>query len=211
MSMHPVLQWKLFAPGEGHELSQQKLLYAMEALVRANQEELKAKPQIPLLYESGVVYQEEPKGHEDWADIPTIMRLRWGDCEDLAGWLCAELRQVWGIPCRPFLRFRKRSGNFHYHALLILPNSYKWDWAIQKKGGKTLIGPSGKPLVKRIRKPVFHAPFVFEDPSLRLGMRGGKFSHQNAYPAIMRKATDPLKKRAAVVKKLRLLRARKAA
>lgn len=208
MAMSPVLDWRLFPPNQDHKLSQQKLLFAMEALVRANQEELKAHPQIPLLYESGVVYKEEPKGHEDWADIPTVIAQKWGDCEDLAGWMCAELREVWGVPCRPFLRFRKKDGAFHYHAILILPNRYTWDWEIARQGGKALLGPDGQPLVKKIRKPVFETPFVFEDPSLRLGMRGGVFSHHNAYPDILRKASDPLARNIEAQK--RLLRAQSA-
>lgn len=204
MAMHPKLDWRLFPPNQDHKLSQQKLLYALEAMVRANQEELKAHPQIPLLYESGVVYQQEPKGHEDWADIPTVLKQRWGDCEDLAAWLVAELRSVWGIPARPFLRFRKKDGNYHYHALLILPNTYRWDWEIVRKNGRPVMGPSGKPLLKRVRKPVFKAPFVFEDPSLRLGMKG-TFSHHEAYPQIIKKARDPLAK---AIKAKRLLRSR---
>lgn len=208
MSMKPTLDWRLFPPHQDHKLSQQKLLYAYECLVRANQEELKAHPQIPLLYESGVVYKEEPPGHEDWADIPTVMQNRWGDCEDLGGWLCAELRTVWKIPCRPFLRFRKRGGSYHYHALVILPNRYVWDWELLKSHGQTVLGTDGKPVVKQVRKPVFEAPFIFEDPSLRLGMRGGVFSYQNAYPQILARASDPLKKRTAVA--MRLLKGRAA-
>lgn len=204
MSMHPKLDWRLFPPNQDHKISQQKLLYALEATVRANQEELKAHPHIPLLYESGVRYQQEPKGREDWADIPTVMKQRWGDCEDLAAWLCAELRTVWGVPCRPFLRFRKKDGNYHYHALLILPSGYRWDWEIVRKGIKPVMGPSGKPLLKKVRKPFYKPPFKFEDPSLRLGMKG-TFSHQNAYPEIIKKAADPARNGA---KLRRLLRSR---
>lgn len=211
MSMKPKLDWKLFPPNQDHVLSQQKLLYAFEALVRADQEELRAHPQIPLIYESGCVYKEEPPGHEDWADIPTVMQNRWGDCEDLAGWLCAELRVVWGIPCKPFLRFRKKGGNYHYHALVILPNGYKWDWEIVKEKGQTVIGTDGRPILKRVRKPIFRAPFVFEDPSARLGMGNRPFTNNIAYPQILKKATDPLAKKAAIAKRLGLLKARKAA
>ena len=211
MSMYPKLEWRLFPPGQDHKLSQQKLLFALEAMVRANQEELKAHPQIPLLYEAGIPYREEPKGHEDWADIPTVMKHGWGDCEDLAAWLCAELREVWKIPCRPFLRFRKRGGSYHYHALLVLPNGYRWDWEIVRQGAKPILSPAGKPILKKVRKPVFRTPFVFEDPSLRLGMRNGVFSHQNAYPQILAKASDPLKKRFAMRRRLLKSAARKAA
>lgn len=190
--MYPVMEWKLFPPGENHVLSQQKLLYLIEALARANQAELKAKP-YPLLYESGVVYKEEPPGKENWADAPTILKHGWGDCEDLAGWLVAELREVFNVPCRPFLKFRKVGGSYRYHALVILPNGYKWDFQMMRnKGGAPVIGPGGKPIIRRVRKPIFKPPFVFEDPSARLGMGGRPFSNRTAYAEIAAKTRDPV-------------------
>lgn len=60
---------------------------------------------IPPLYMSGVVYQEEPPGHEDWPDIHKLLESRWGDCEDLAAWRAAELR-VAGFPVEPVIKWQ---------------------------------------------------------------------------------------------------------
>lgn len=204
MPMTPVLQWDLFPPGEDHKLSQQKLLYAYEAMVRGNQEYLEAHPSTPLLYESGVRYQVEPPGHEDWADIPNVIRQGWGDCEDLGGWLTAELRQVFKIPAKPFLRWRRSGNEYHYHALLILPAYWIWDFEIvrvrdpSRPGGlMTAINPqTGGPVVRRCRRPIYEKPgggFVFEDPSARLGMYGGQTNVTGAYREIVLRGQDPLK------------------
>lgn len=65
----------------------------LEALVTVNQLYLLTH-HVPDIYESGVVYREEPKGlgYEDFAPIPTILSRGWGDCDDLAPWLCAQCR-----------------------------------------------------------------------------------------------------------------------
>ncbi len=38
-----------------------------------------------------VVYRLEPPGEEDWKLPHLVVRDGWGDCEDLAIWLCAGL------------------------------------------------------------------------------------------------------------------------
>ncbi len=194
MSMHPVLKWQLFEPTEDHVLSQNKLLYAMEGMVRANQDYLRAHPETPLLYNSKVIYQREPPGKEEWCDIPTILEAGWGDCEDLAGWLVAELRERFKIPSRPFLRFRKSGGEYHYHALLILPHHYQNKAVTHPVTGVPLIDPTtGKTATERC--PIFAGPyseFVFEDPSARLGMYAGRINREGAYESIIAKARDPL-------------------
>lgn len=65
----------------------------LEGLVTANLLYL-ATHHVPLLYKSGVRYQEEPPGTvEEFAGIPVIIARGWGDCDDLAPWRCAELRR----------------------------------------------------------------------------------------------------------------------
>lgn len=60
---------------------------------------------VPYLYASGVRYQEEPlnlltmggkpfENIEDFALIPAVIERGWGDCDDLAPWRCAELRNA---------------------------------------------------------------------------------------------------------------------
>jgi hypothetical protein len=49
---------------------------------------------IPKLYESGVRYEREPwTDREEFADILTVLRRGWGDCDDLCAWRVAELRE----------------------------------------------------------------------------------------------------------------------
>ena len=48
----------------------------------------------PALYQSGVVYQNEPLGPPDeLLDIPAILAKKWGDCMHLCCWRVAELRE----------------------------------------------------------------------------------------------------------------------
>lgn len=67
----------------------------LDALVLINMDWLRAYPETPKLYESGVVYKKVvPPGEDDdpWQDIPSTLSLGYGDCEDLACWRVAELR-----------------------------------------------------------------------------------------------------------------------
>lgn len=83
---------------------------------------LRAHPEAPLLYKSGVRYMEEPAGQEEWQDIPTTLRLGIGDCEDLATWRAAELNVRYGIAARPFFREqRRKDGSYLYHILVRWP------------------------------------------------------------------------------------------
>ena len=63
----------------------------LEALVLSNVQFLEDQPNFPRLYAAGVVYKPEGSP-EIWRDIPTCARDGWGDCDDLACWLAAELR-----------------------------------------------------------------------------------------------------------------------
>lgn len=48
---------------------------------------------VPLpLYQSGVRYQREPPGRENWQSAAVTYRLKTGDCEDLSVARVAELR-----------------------------------------------------------------------------------------------------------------------
>lgn len=93
-----------------------ELLQAIEFLVGLNRTAIRrADGRIPPLYKAGVRYQREgrtiagrPK--EVWRLIPQVLRHGAGDCEDLASWRVAELREA-GVNARPYLT---RHGNmFH--------------------------------------------------------------------------------------------------
>jgi|SRR6187399_867532 len=65
-----------------------------EACIYVNREHLAAYPACPLLYASGVRYQNEPQGRPDeLLDIVAIQAQGWGDCLHLSCWRVAELRE----------------------------------------------------------------------------------------------------------------------
>lgn len=70
----------------------------LEAQVLVNQLFLRTHHVKPL-YRSGVRYMNEPSGkhpdfkHEEFATIPIVLSRGWGDCDDLAPWRVAELRE----------------------------------------------------------------------------------------------------------------------
>lgn len=168
--------------------SQMRMLFLMEGLCRVNQthlqqfEEFKKRGLVPnnypSVYRSGLHYETE-KGTEIWPDIPSLLMGTmgkgiypgpWGDCEDLACYRIAELRELpyhyerpapwdpkktevadprfpqpktpggeaplsgkadwsgWkkvkgGIKAKPFAKWRRGpKGNYHYHALVYLPD-----------------------------------------------------------------------------------------
>lgn len=179
--------------------SQMRMLHMMEALCRVNQTHLQQFDAFrqrglvpngyPSVYRSGLHYETE-KGTEIWPDVPSLLMGTmgrgkypgaWGDCEDLACYRVAELRELpwhyerqapwdkkvrevadprypqakdyspadarpvevplsgppakpdprwagWrrvdgGIKAKPFAKWRRGpTGNYHYHALVYLPD-----------------------------------------------------------------------------------------
>lgn len=51
-----------------------------------------ARGRIPPLYRAGVHYKRERPDRWDTCDL--VLERGWGDCEDLAAWRAAELRQM---------------------------------------------------------------------------------------------------------------------
>lgn len=83
----------LFSPqGADREESHATLQLYLDTLVEANCI-IMARRQLPLLYESGVRYQAEPRGHENWQDVLCVLKRKRADCEDLSAVRAAELRK----------------------------------------------------------------------------------------------------------------------
>ena len=80
------------------------LVHLLEGLSAVNEAWLREHPEAPWLYESGVRYEEEPQGRDDWQDIPETIVLRVGDCEDLGCWRLAELRTRGREYARPYVK-----------------------------------------------------------------------------------------------------------
>ncbi len=75
--------------------------------------------EVPLLYESGIVYRREPPGREWWETVADLLRVGEGDCEDLAAYRAAELRYRYGVPARVRI-YRTQRGT--YHAVVQYPD-----------------------------------------------------------------------------------------
>lgn len=75
-------------------LDSASLVDALRVLVFANVLWLRRGHKVAPIYSSGVVFRSEPQaGHgvELYQSIPEVLAQGWGDCDDLAGWRCAEL------------------------------------------------------------------------------------------------------------------------
>lgn len=118
----------LFNGPRERELSRKVLDVMLQNLFEIDCLYLRSHPEAPLLYRSGVRYQEEPKGQEDWQDVPTTIGMGIGDCEDLACWRAAELAVRYGIQARPiFKEQRREDGSFLYHIVVRYPDGREED------------------------------------------------------------------------------------
>jgi len=95
--------------------SQKALLWLLEGLCQVNESHFAAR-WYPPLYQSGIRYEVE-EGEEIWMDVPTLIDAGYGDCEDLACYRIAELRNG-GHRASPYVTFRQIDGAFRYHALV---------------------------------------------------------------------------------------------
>ena len=69
----------------------QFLRAALRGLTAVNREVLR-EGQLPSIYASGVRYQPEALGQENWQRADETFARGFGDCEDLATWRAAELQ-----------------------------------------------------------------------------------------------------------------------
>lgn len=88
----------------------------LRALVETNMDQLRRHPRMPQLYGSGVRYQRE--GRERFSDAAATLRRGYGDCEDLAAWRVAELRNA-GEDARPAFRLRTFVGGPPLYHVLV--------------------------------------------------------------------------------------------
>jgi len=91
------------------------LTHLLEALTAVNMAWLREHDGAPWLYRSGVRYEEEPPGRDEWQDIPETIARREGDCEDLACWRLAELRVREGEHATPFVKHAVLGPRTIYH------------------------------------------------------------------------------------------------
>lgn len=116
------------APPAGYDSPGDVMGALMSALVETDVLYLKAHPEIPPVYASGVSFAEEPQGYqklgeENWQDVPTCLGLRRGGNRDLVAWRCAELRTRSGVQAMPLvLSERTWSGMTRYRVVVMLPD-----------------------------------------------------------------------------------------
>lgn len=70
---------------------------------------LRAHPETPNIYESGVRYETQAAGCEHFAAIPLVLAAKSGDCDQLAPWRAAELRVRHNIKAMPEVKQMSRN------------------------------------------------------------------------------------------------------
>ena len=170
----------LFQSEADRERSERALHFFLHALVCVDYEWLRYRPQTPALYTSGIRYEHEAPGQEEWQDIPTMLlaqnyqRKRTGDCEDLA---CARVAEDWRRRCvsRPYVRYRLltmpdgRTQMNLYHILSQRPDGTIEDPSKQLGMGAAsaeakfgLVGEAFDPneSASRVYRPGSHGPLL---------------------------------------------------
>lgn len=110
------------------ERSTASMLLFLNALMGHDRLWLRAYPETPALYESGVryVYKDHVEAAA-WQDIPTCLGKGYGDCKDFAAWRCAELLERYGVEACPVVVWRKVAGSYRFHALVEYPDGTQED------------------------------------------------------------------------------------
>jgi hypothetical protein len=55
--------------------------------------------------------------NEEFASVPAVYARKWGDCDDLAPWRCAELRKL-GFQARIRIKWEKFPSGKMYHIVV---------------------------------------------------------------------------------------------
>jgi len=198
------------------------MLFLMEGLCRVNQTHLQqfeafkerglVPHNYPSVYRSGLHYETE-KGTEIWPDIPSLLMGtmgkgiypgNWGDCEDLACYRVAELRELpyhYERPA-PWNTSKTEVADPRYpqppEPGASAPMSGQADWS---GWSKVMGGIRAKPFAKWRRGPqgnyhyhaLTHLPDGrLEDPSLVLGMGKEKEFAKSDMAVKLRDGTAPV-------------------
>lgn len=118
------VQFQLNVRREAHfrRIDEGNLAILLNALFNINRLWLRTHPEAPRLYQAGVRYRAEPLGRENWRDVSAVLEAGIGDCEDLASWRAAELRERDGVRARPAFRWRQVGDTRIYHIVVKLPD-----------------------------------------------------------------------------------------
>lgn len=94
-------------------LDETTLTAALAGLTAFNAAWLATHPSAPSLYESGVRYERERRGAEDWQTLPDLLASKRGDCEDLSSARAAELQVSGEDPDAEAFATHVRPGLWH--------------------------------------------------------------------------------------------------
>lgn len=106
----------------------------LNCLIELNSIILDAYPQLPTLYESGVVYRLMPAS-APWDTIPTFLRRGHTDCKSLVAARIAELRRD-GYSAIPVFRHVTSGWGTMFH-ILILHGNGEWECPSRLLGMRT--------------------------------------------------------------------------
>lgn len=150
----PVLGMRVVI-GIPRPLTRTAMNHALEALTRINEDWLRANPDAPDLYSSGVRYAVEPTGYELWDPTALLLARGAGDCDDLACARAAELRVREGdtgarADCYPSAI---RNGRRTWHAIVVRGDGTVEDPSA-RLGMPTHAGhlPDGAPFAEVLRR-----------------------------------------------------------
>ena len=127
-------------------------------LAAENARVLRARPDLPLLYDAHVVYRREE--HEAWCDVLNMLARGWEDCDGLAAARAGELI------ARGHLALREGDGGFETARRLRLA---RIDAEVLLRTSSTPDHPGLYHCLVRYR---VGGRWYRDDPSARLGMNG---------------------------------------
>ena len=141
-------------------MGEQEPLELLNAIVRINARVLSERDDVPLLYDTGVVYRLEDV--ETWSDALATLLAGHEDCDSLATWRAGELLARGWRALRP--------GDDGYElALELRPESIEADVVLRTR---LQAGQTGG-LYHVVTRYVVDGQICYDDPSVRLGMRAG--------------------------------------
>lgn len=128
-------------------------------LARENAIVLRTQPDLPLLYDSGVVYRREPD--ETWCDVLNMLAQGHEDCDGLAAARAGELR------ARGWLALRPGESGWDV-ARVERPQTIQAEVMLT-----TRTAPDAPGLYHCVVRYQVGGRWHRDDPSARLGMHGG--------------------------------------
>jgi hypothetical protein len=177
---------------------------ALEGLTEVNQV-LLSKKDFPRVYDSGVRYEARP--YHKWIDVADMVGQGWADCEGLAAWRAAELRQTGEDPDAHLVTYR--TGPHKFHAVVMrgdggiedpsarlgmrIPNRANYYRKIRNNFGDVPVGddlhdPWGDWKKMDTKSEPVNGAFmvVGEDPSMSESITFDVYKHGDGYSGVLR-------------------------